>query len=95
MIFDKDVQEYIKDHRGIKEAVNAMINASKEVFPNQPSELSVYRDPEVDDSWVLLTVAFGEYPEDISMRLNKVKQAYLPLLKNSEGWCSVVVTHKL
>lgn len=74
-ILDWDsVQTFLKRYRRLIEAVRECAYAARAEFPDAKLELTLYRDPEEGDEYVVIYVRYCEYPPDILERVHSVRR---------------------
>lgn len=93
---ESKVLDYIHTNKDIYLAVLDSITASADMFPGSKRVLSLYKDAEADDEFLVLSIGFETYPLNLFESMQSLKQKFLPNLeKSASGWISVIPEHIL
>lgn len=80
------IWEYLLKFPGIMKVLGVAVQATRKYFDSAPVTLEVYRDPEIDDRYLMLSVKVNAYDEAVEQRFAAAEAAYINLLAHEEGW---------
>ena len=81
------VAAYMHHHPDISPILPDVVRALREEFPSATRLiLNVYADPEIDRTYLTLTVRLPEYPDDVLDRIDMAFMATGDALANTSGW---------
>jgi len=81
------VAAYMHHHPDIAPILPDVVRALREEFPSATRLiLDVYADPEIDRTYLALTVRLLEYPEDVLDRIDVAFMAAGDALAHTSGW---------
>ena len=82
----KDVTTYLKKHMGLKSILPAVVRKVRDVFgPETQLSLTLYRDPEIDDAYLTLSLRRQKYDADFMDTIEKVSEHFHPKLERISG----------
>jgi len=88
-----EIHEYLLQFPDIMEATKRISKASRQRFPGAQLSLEIYRDPEIEDEYLVLYIRFREYDEPIRKRLlqgiEDIEAAHEQYLVGKQGWLLV------
>ncbi len=86
-----EVRSYLDRHAAMFEVVEHICKAARREFgPEASLTLQVYRDPEIEDEYLLLRVRLRSYPPDTMPRIRSISDPYEDELRDKSG--SIIVT---
>ena len=80
------VREYLLQFPDLLDIVPVVIYSTRKHFPEGQLTLDIYRDPEIEDQYLVLYVRLAHYDETTLDRLQKAEAAFLDALSDREGW---------
>lgn len=81
-----EVSDYLVRFPRLIPVVNKVVRLAAKMLPEAQLSLEVYRDPEIDDRYLVLYARFSSYDERTWRRIEHVTNEYTPLLRNTPGW---------
>lgn len=85
-----EIRTYLLNYSGLVSPLIYALQLTKAILePSDEIELSVYRDPEDQSSYLFLEIKKETYPEDFFEKIELVRKLYRPLLNDIEGWLLV------
>ncbi|RMG51407.1 MAG: hypothetical protein D6723_10735 [Acidobacteria bacterium] len=78
--------EYLLQFPDLIEVIPQAVDAAQSHLPEARLFLEVYRDPEIEDQYLVLYARFQEYDESVVDRIEAAEREYLDLLTDKEGW---------
>jgi hypothetical protein len=85
----EDVCQYLSRFPDMIEATEQIARATREHFPGAVLSLQLYRDPEINDSHLILYVRTNEYEPSFIEKLRAVRQQCQEYLSGKQGWLLV------
>jgi len=86
----ESVINYICDNNSLYIALMNAIVAASEIFPQSIRVLSLYKDPEIDDEYLLLNIGLNTYPEDLFDKMDLLYPKYSSYMDDiKSGWLTV------
>jgi hypothetical protein len=83
---EDEVSVYLDEHSDLCGPVESLCTlARKEFGQDAELSLSLYRDPEADDRYLLLQVRMRSYPADTMKRIQSVSDAHESVLWDKSG----------
>ena len=82
----RGVEEYLLEFPGIMDVLPRAIQAVRKHLPEAQMILDVYRDPEIEDRYLMLCVRTKHYNESFVDRLEKAESEFIGALADTEGW---------
>lgn len=77
---------YLLQFPGKVNVLHVAVQAVRKHLAVLPVTFAVYRDPEIDDRYLLLSVQAPAYMTAVEQGLAAAEAEFLPLLANEEGW---------
>ncbi len=90
-----DIREYLLRFPDIIDILPLAVDALIKYFPNAQLILDVYKDPEIEDSYLIIYVRLERYNESFIEQLEKAESEFLDLLVDKEGWIQVTTDFKM
>jgi len=90
-----DIHEYLLRFPDIIDVIPLAVSALLKYFPDDQIILDMYKDPEIEDSYLVLYVRTKNYNETFFEKLEKAESEFLDYLVNKEGWIQVNTDFKL
>lgn len=81
-----EILNYLLQFPGMVNVLHVAVQAVRKHLADLPMTLAVYRDPEIDDRYLLLSVQAPAYTTAVAQGLAAAEAEFLPLLANEEGW---------
>ncbi len=81
-----EIREYLVQFPNLMDVIPAAVDAAYRHFPEAQLIMDVYRDPEIEDRYLILYVRLNQYDESIVERLEKAEAEFLNQLVDKEGW---------
>lgn len=81
-----EILSYLRGCPDLLEVIPTAINAARKYFPEAELTLQVYRDPEIDHSYLLINVRVSRYDDTVMERIERAESEFLHLLRGKRGW---------
>jgi hypothetical protein len=81
-----EVEEYLLRFPKLTDVARRAVRAAKRHLPEGELTLSVYRDPEIDDRYLLLCARLREYDRSALQRLKTAEAEFAKHLAHTTGW---------
>jgi len=82
----KQIKYYLSVYRDLIDLIPKAVSIAKKHFPESHIVIDVYKDPEIEDSYIILYIRLDQYDESFIERLATAESEFLPLLANKKGW---------
>ncbi len=82
----EEIREYLLKFPDLIEVIPLAINAARVHLPEAQLFLEVYKDPEIEDQYLMLYVRVQNYDESVIERIEAAESDYIDLLIGKEGW---------
>jgi hypothetical protein len=79
------IREYLSQYPELVEVVPLAVDAARRHFPEAQLVLDVYKDPEIDDRYLVLYFRLRSYTDFVD-RLEEAQAEFLPHLRGKRGW---------
>jgi hypothetical protein len=79
-------KEYLLRFTELLDVIPKAVDATKKHFPEAQLVVDVYKDPEIDDHYLVLYVRSKYYDDSFIERLEKAEAEFLDQLVNKRGW---------
>ncbi len=90
-----NIREYLLRFPDIIDILLPAVDALIKYFPNAQLILDVYKDPEIEDSYLIIYVRLERYYESFIEQLEKAESEFLDLLVDKEGWIQVTTDFRV
>jgi len=80
------IRDYLLRFPDIIEIIPRVIAVVRKCLPDAWLFLEVYKDPEIDDQYLILYARFREYDETTLKRIEEAEAGYLDWFTDKEGW---------
>jgi hypothetical protein len=80
------IREHLLQFADIAEVVSHAVEVAQRRFPEAQLVLDVYRDPEIDDEYLVLYVRLSRYDDTVMERITEAESEYLDMLADKLGW---------
>ncbi len=90
-----DIHEYLLRFPDIIDVLPFAISVLGKYFPEARIILDMYKDPEIEDSYLVIYVRTENYDESFIDKLGKAESEFLDSLVNKEGWIQVSTDFRL
>lgn len=74
----REVERYLVRYPRLMPLLPEYAEAAREEFPDASIEVTVYRDPEEDEEYLVMYVRYNQYPAGILERVSKLRQQLRP-----------------
>ncbi len=81
-----EIRQYLLNFPDLIDVVPVAVRAAHKHLPKAQLILQVYRDPEIDDSYLTLEVRLKEYDESVMSRIEEAESEFIDLLVGKSGW---------
>jgi hypothetical protein len=82
----KQIEYYLSVYRDLIDLIPTAVSIAKKHFPESHIVVDVYKDPEIEDSYIIFYIRLGQYEDSFIERLATAESELLPLLVNKKGW---------
>jgi len=80
------IKNYLSLFSDLIDLIPIAVSVAKKHFPEAHIVVDVYKDPEIEDSYIVLYIRLSQYDESFIERLAEAESEILPLLVNKSGW---------
>jgi len=80
------IQDYIVEFPDLIKVIPQAVRAAKKHLPEAQLVLEVYRDPEIEDRYLVIYARFPSYDEGVMERIEAAEAEFLDLLADAKGW---------
>lgn len=81
-----EIREYLLQFPDLIEVIPLAVNAALDHLPEAQLFLEVYRDPEIEDQYLMLYARIQNYDDLVIERIEAAERKYIALLIGKEGW---------
>jgi len=81
-----EIRDYLLQFPELIEVIPLAVRATLNHLPKAQLFLKVYRDPEIEDQYLVLYVRVQRYDESVMERIEAAEREYIDLLIGKEGW---------
>lgn len=81
-----DIREYLLNFPNLIDLVPTAVNIVKNYLPDAQIVIDVYKDPEINDSYLMIDVRSKHYDDDFMEKLEKAESEFVEFLVDKEGW---------
>ncbi len=82
----EEIREYLLKFPDLIKVIPLAVNAALVHLPEAQLFLEVYKDPEIEDQYLMLYVRMQNYDESFIERIEAAESEYIDLLTGREGW---------
>jgi hypothetical protein len=90
----EDIKEYLLDYSDMIELIPVIANIIKSNFPDNQVVFDIYKDPEIDDRYIVIYVRSKSYDELFMKKLEDVESEFLDYLVDKKGWIQLTTDFK-
>jgi hypothetical protein len=80
------IREYLLRFTELLDVIPKAVDAAKKHFPEAQLVMDVYRDPEIDDNYLVLYIRLKHYDDSFIERLEEAEAEFLNQLVSKRGW---------
>ena len=80
------IKNYLSLFSDLIDLIPIAVSVAKKHFPEAHIVVDVYKDTEIEDSYIVLYIRLSHYDESFIERLAEAESEILPLLVNKSGW---------
>ena len=81
-----EIREYLLQFPDLIEVIPLAVNAALNHLPEAQLFVEVYRDPEIDDQYLILYARVQNYDESVIERIEAAEKEYIDILTSKGGW---------
>jgi len=82
----EQIKYYLSLYRELIDLIPIAVSIAKKHFPESHIVIDVYKDPEVEDSYIIFYIRLSQYDDSFIDKLAIAESELLPLLAGKEGW---------
>ena len=87
-----DIKEYLLNFPDLIDLVPTAVDIVKKYLPDAQIVIDVYKDPEINDIYLLIDVRSKHYDDNFMEKLEKAESEFVEFLVGKEGWIQLT-TH--
>ena len=80
------IKNYLSLFSDLIDLIPIAVSVAKKHFPEGHIVVDVYKDPEIEDSYIIFYIKLSQYDDSFIDRLATAESELLPLLVNKKGW---------
>jgi hypothetical protein len=90
-----EIAGYLREHPDLIGLASEMARATAKEFRGERShiELTLYQDPEIDDTYLAIYVRVPDYSQDLMSRLREVSRPFNERRARASGWILITTDH--
>lgn len=88
------IRKYLLKFPDIINVLQLTVNMLIKQFPNAQLIIDMYRDPEINDNYLVIYIRMKRYNKHFTKQLESVEAKLLDLLSNRTGWLQITTDFK-
>ncbi|GIW39472.1 MAG: hypothetical protein KatS3mg076_0049 [Candidatus Binatia bacterium] len=84
-----DIEDYLARFPELQDILPAAVRSTRHYFPDAELVLELYRDPEIEDEYLVLLVRSNRYDRETMERIRLAESAFIERLTGRNGWLQI------